>query len=125
MNTFFKCLTLGVIMAFAGLETSVAQNAPEPLPVVYADVPDVAMIRVGDTYYMSSTTMHMNPGLPIMKSKDLVNWQLVGYAYQTLGENDDLDAALAKLKELRLDELGLDDFEKELLADARGFLPQI
>jgi beta-xylosidase len=46
-------------------------------------VPDLAVIRVGDTYYMSSTTMHMSPGLPIMKSKDLVNWQLVSYAYSS------------------------------------------
>jgi len=37
-------------------------------PVIWADVPDPSVIRVGDTYYMSSTTMHMNPGLPIMKS---------------------------------------------------------
>ena len=35
-------------------------------PIVHADVPDLSMIRVGDTYYMSSTTMHMSPGLPIM-----------------------------------------------------------
>lgn len=53
-------------------------------PVIYADVPDMAMIRVGDTYYMSSTTMHLSPGLPIMKSKDLVSWELVSYAYDTL-----------------------------------------
>jgi len=57
-------------------------------PIIWADVPDVAVIRVGDTYYMSSTTMHMSPGLPIMKSKDLVNWDLVGYAYDRLVEND-------------------------------------
>ena len=49
-------------------------------PVIFADVPDMSMVRVGDTYYMSSTTMHMSPGVPIMKSKDLVNWQLVSYA---------------------------------------------
>jgi beta-xylosidase len=60
-------------------------------PVIFADVPDVAMIRVGDTYYMSSTTMHMSPGVPIMKSKDLVNWQLVGYAYDTLADVDALN----------------------------------
>ncbi|MES2463453.1 MAG: glycoside hydrolase 43 family protein [Armatimonadota bacterium] len=65
--------------------TKQAQN-----PVIWADVPDLAMIRVGDTYYMSSTTMHMSPGLPIMKSKDLVNWQLVSYAYDTLGDADAL-----------------------------------
>ena len=53
-------------------------------------MPDPAIIRVGNTYYMSSTTMHMSPGLPIMKSKDLVNWQIVSYAYDTLGDNDAL-----------------------------------
>ncbi len=55
-------------------------------PVVWADVPDMAMIRVGDTYYMSSTTMHLSPGLPIMKSKDLVNWEIVNYAYDILDD---------------------------------------
>ncbi|QDV75080.1 glycoside hydrolase 43 family protein [Botrimarina mediterranea] len=59
-------------------------------PILFADVPDVAMIRVGDTYYMSSTTMHMSPGLPLMKSKDLVNWELLNYAYDTLGDADAL-----------------------------------
>ncbi|UOE46559.1 glycoside hydrolase 43 family protein [Mucilaginibacter sp. SMC90] len=60
-------------------------------PTVYADVPDLSMIRVGDNYYMSSTTMHMSPGLPIMKSKDLVNWKLVSYAYNTLDDVDELN----------------------------------
>jgi beta-xylosidase len=46
----------------------------------------MSMIRVGDTYYMSSTTMHMSPGVPIMKSKDLVNWKLVSYCYDTLAD---------------------------------------
>ncbi len=69
----------------AAVHTETAHN-----PIIWADVPDMAMIRVGDTYYMSSTTMHMSPGLPIMKSKDLVNWELVSYAYDTLGDNDAL-----------------------------------
>src|SRR4051812_421652 len=59
-------------------------------PVIFADVPDPAVIRVGDTYYMSSTTMYYNPGVPIMKSTDLVNWAIVGYAYETLGDTDPL-----------------------------------
>ncbi|MEO7213843.1 glycoside hydrolase 43 family protein [Mucilaginibacter sp.] len=59
-------------------------------PIIYADVPDISVIRVGDTYYMSSTTMHMSPGVPIMKSKDLVNWKLVSYASDTLGNIDEL-----------------------------------
>ena len=60
-------------------------------PVVFADVPDVAMVRVGEVYYMASTTMHMNPGLPIMKSTDLVNWVLVSYAYDHLVDNPQMN----------------------------------
>lgn len=78
------CIASTLSLGFAG-ELS-ARN-----PVVFADVPDMAMIRVGDTYYMSSTTMHMSPGLPIMKSKDLMNWQLVNYAYEILDDGDALN----------------------------------
>ncbi len=60
-------------------------------PVIWADVPDPSVIRVGNTYYMSSTTMHMNPGVPIMKSTDLVNWKIVSYAHQALGSTDALN----------------------------------
>jgi len=65
-------------------------------PIIFADVPDMSMIRVGDTYYMSSTTMHMSPGIPIMKSKDLVNWQLVSYCYDTLASIDELNLTNGK-----------------------------
>ncbi|HPL06425.1 MAG TPA: family 43 glycosylhydrolase, partial [Bacteroidales bacterium] len=47
------------------------------------------MMRVGDTYYMSSTTMHMAPGVPVMTSKDLINWKITSYCYDIL---DDVDA---------------------------------
>ncbi len=83
-----RCVANEVNMLTNSAENSAENSATNP--ILWADVPDVAVIRVGDTYYMSSTTMHLSPGLPIMKSKDLVNWQLVGYAYDTLGENDAL-----------------------------------
>jgi len=67
-----------------------AQITPAQNPIIWADVPDASMIRVGDTYYMSSTTMHMCPGVPIMKSEDLVNWKIVNYACNTLGDVDAL-----------------------------------
>ncbi|MFD2720363.1 glycoside hydrolase 43 family protein [Hymenobacter monticola] len=76
-----------------------AAHAQAPLahnPVVYADVPDLSIIRVGKTYYMSSTTMHMSPGVPIMKSTDLVNWKLVSYAYDTLTNVDAMTLANGK-----------------------------
>ncbi len=60
-------------------------------PVIHADVPDMSIVRVGDSYYMASTTMHMSPGVPIMKSKDLVNWEIVNYAYEVLGDTDALN----------------------------------
>ncbi|WP_180270824.1 family 43 glycosylhydrolase [Sporanaerobium hydrogeniformans] len=58
-------------------------------PLMWSDVPDVSVIRVGDVYYMSSTTMHMNPGVPIMKSYDLVNWEIVNYVYDVLDTQTD------------------------------------
>jgi beta-xylosidase len=60
-------------------------------PIIFADVPDVSMIRVGNSYFMSSTTMHMSPGVPIMKSDDLTNWKIVSYTYDTLGNNEALN----------------------------------
>jgi beta-xylosidase len=60
-------------------------------PLIHADVPDMSMIRVGDTWYMSSTTMHMSPGVPIMKSRDLVNWEIVSYCYDILDDVDELN----------------------------------
>jgi beta-xylosidase len=65
-------------------------------PIIHADVPDMSMIRADNTYYMSSTTMHMSPGLPIMKSKDLVNWELTGYTYDILDDVDELNLAGGK-----------------------------
>lgn len=65
-------------------------------PLIFADVPDMAIIRVGATYYMSSTTMHMSPGLPIMKSTDLVNWKLINYAYDILADKPELNLTEGK-----------------------------
>ncbi|PAP75036.1 glycoside hydrolase family 43 protein [Rubrivirga marina] len=59
-------------------------------PIIWADVPDPSTIRVGDTYYMSSTTMHMAPGVPILKSPNLVDWELAGYVYDELANADAL-----------------------------------
>ena len=83
-------LVSGYFMNLSAQENK-AQN-----PIIFSDVPDMSMLRVGDTYYMSSTTMHMSPGVPIMKSKDLVNWELVNYAYDTLDDDDALSLTNGK-----------------------------
>ncbi|MBO9658954.1 MAG: glycoside hydrolase 43 family protein, partial [Chitinophagaceae bacterium] len=79
---------LAVMASLLFISNAFGQQAQNP--IIFADVPDLSMIRVGDTYYMSSTTMHMSPGVPIMKSKDLVNWTLIGYAYDVLDSVDAL-----------------------------------
>ena len=48
------------------------------------DYPDTDVIRVGDTYYMISTTMHFFPGGNILKSHDLIHWEHCAYVYETL-----------------------------------------
>lgn len=88
MRTLYTFLTVIILVISTFVTKGYAQGNKAQNPVVFADVPDLSIIRVEDTYYMSSTTMHMNPGVPIMKSKDLVNWKLINYAYQTL-ENED------------------------------------
>jgi len=65
-------------------------------PVIFADVPDMSIIRVGDFFYMSSTTMHMSPGVPIMQSKDLTNWKIVNYAYNILEDRDETNLTNGK-----------------------------
>lgn len=81
-----KKLTAIILVFFNGClgQVLLAQENKAKNPVIFADVPDMSMVRVGKNYYMSSTTMHMSPGVPIMKSTDLSNWQMLGYVYDTL-----------------------------------------
>ena len=60
-------------------------------PVIWADVPDPDVICVGDYYYMVSTTMHMMPGGPIMRSKDLTQWETIGYLFDRLTDSPKYD----------------------------------
>lgn len=84
-----KTIYLAVLLVLCAFVNEIsAQDNKANNPLIYADVPDMSMVRVGDTYYMSSTTMHMSPGVPIMKSKDLVNWHIISYAYDTLANVD-------------------------------------
>lgn len=55
-------------------------------PIIRADFPDPDVIRVGDTYYMLSTTMHFMPGGVILRSYDLKNWEIVSHVFDSLDE---------------------------------------
>ena len=56
-------------------------------PILWADVPDPDVIRVGDEFYLVSTTMHLMPGGPIMRSKDLASWETVSYIFNRLTDS--------------------------------------
>lgn len=68
------------------LRTGKIQN-----PMLWADVPDPDIIRVGDTFYLVSTTMHLMPGAPVMRSKDLKNWETVSYIFDRLTDSPKYD----------------------------------
>lgn len=53
-------------------------------PLFYDEFSDPDLIRVGDDYYLTGTTMHAMPGLPVLHSKDLVNWEFLTYAVNRL-----------------------------------------
>ena len=57
-------------------------------PILGMDYPDPDVIRVDDTYYMVTTTMHFMPGCEIMRSYDLINWEHLTYVYNTLDSTD-------------------------------------
>ena len=59
-------------------------------PVINADYsdPDVCVGPSGEDYYMTASSFQCTPGLPILHSKDLVNWEIIGYALDKLYEGD-------------------------------------
>ena len=58
-------------------------------PLFYDEFSDPDIIRVGDDYYLAGTTMHTVPGLVILHSKDLVNWENISYCFDRFDFNDD------------------------------------
>ena len=49
-------------------------------PIIYADYSDPDVVRVGDDYFMTASSFNAIPGLPILHSKDMVNWKLINHA---------------------------------------------
>ncbi len=51
-------------------------------PVLHADYSDPDIVKVGEDFYMTASSFNAVPGLPILHSKDLVNWELIGHALE-------------------------------------------
>ncbi len=86
-----KLLSVSVLLllvvqgvALAQTWTSDNGNGTYTNPLFFDEFSDPDMIRVGSDYYLTGTTMHSMPGLPILHSRDLVNWEFIGYAMDRL-----------------------------------------
>ncbi|WP_459193212.1 glycoside hydrolase family 43 protein [Halosimplex sp. J119] len=53
-------------------------------PIVHADYSDPDVVRVGDDYFMTASSFNCVPALPILHSRDLVNWRLINHAIDEL-----------------------------------------
>jgi xylan 1,4-beta-xylosidase len=87
--TLTGCALLGgapPIVAQPAARTWTADNGNGTFsnPLFYDEFSDPDLIRVGDEFFMTGTTMHAMPGLPVLRSRDLVNWELVSYALDRL-----------------------------------------
>ena len=90
MNSkIYRRSLISLLLINCSLLFSVAQNIENPM--LWADVPDPDVIRVDDTFYLVSTTMHLMPGAPVMASKDLKNWETVGYIFDRLTDSPKYD----------------------------------
>lgn len=72
----------------AGYSYDRVMQYPYPNPITRLDYPDPDVIRVEDTYYMVSTTMHFMPGCEILRSYDLAHWEHAAYVYDRLDGTD-------------------------------------
>lgn len=82
--TFGQSASFGISEAAARHWTADNGNGTYSNPLFYGEFEDPDVIRVGDTYYLAGTTMHMNPPVEILRSKDLVNWEFASYCSDRL-----------------------------------------
>lgn len=60
-------------------------------PIINADVPDISLCHAHGYYYMVSTTMHLMPGCPVMRSKDMIHWETVSYVFDSINDGPRYD----------------------------------
>lgn len=60
-------------------------------PIIFADYSDPDVIRVGDDFYMTASSFNCSPGLPILHSRDLVSWTIIGHALERQGPEQVFD----------------------------------
>ncbi|MFZ5939816.1 MAG: glycoside hydrolase 43 family protein [Bacteroidota bacterium] len=99
MTLFYRTGFAGRLLLLTGLALALNTAAQQPVsgvwvadnsdgtyrnPVLYADYSDPDVVRVGEDFYMTASSFNCVPGLPILHSRDLVNWELKSYALPRL-----------------------------------------
>ena len=80
LTTLYDHRTFAASVPTIGLASGDNGDGTFTNPIVFADAPDPDVIRVGEDFYMVHTSMEYFPGCPIARSRDLVNWKIVGHA---------------------------------------------
>ena len=88
-SVFNLQISIGVAQAQPTSWTADNGNGTFTNPLFYDEFSDPDVIRVGDDYYLAGTTMHAVPGLVILHSKDLVNWEFASYCFDRFDFTDD------------------------------------
>jgi beta-xylosidase len=70
-------LVLAIACGTASSQTRTYNN-----PIIHADYSDPDVVRVGDNFYLTASSFNSAPGLPILHSRDLVNWRIIAHAFQ-------------------------------------------
>lgn len=80
LNFQFLIILFSSAPSFGQVWVSDQGNGTYKNPILHADYSDPDVVRVGDDFYMTSSSFDAVPGLPILHSKDLVNWTIIGHA---------------------------------------------
>ena len=91
MKRFLPFYLFTLLPFFAAAQSWTADNGNGTYtnPLFYDEFSDPDILRVGDDYYLAGTTMHAVPGLVILHSKDLVNWENISYCFDRFDFQDD------------------------------------
>lgn len=84
-------LSIVIIVVFSTLSATYSQLWEPDLgegnyknPIIFADYSDPDIVHVNGTFYMVASSFNCMPGIPILQSKDLVNWEIIGHVYDSL-----------------------------------------
>lgn len=90
MSQFFLRIMIIVYLMLVGITATCQPWSPDQTnerfknPVIYADYSDPDVIRVGDDFFMVSSSFNCVPGLPVLHSRDLIHWEIVNHVFDRL-----------------------------------------